>query len=272
MNQLADIQTTAVRFELADRDEKMAVLALLPPLAARLHGDGTEAAIQRALMLVLAIAIAYFWAALFSRPLARSVGWNLSAFALIFVVLLPGPVAWGAATLALSFGAVFGREVFGGRAILPPALIALAFAIFSFPEGGFEARGILAQSPDLLFAASCLPGALVLMYRGALVWQVAAGAVAGLAAVALMMGVPEWWWQPGLGAFAAAVLFLAAAPESAAGGASARWLHGLLVGGLTALIRVADPNQPDGVVFAVLLGALFAPLMGRALHRRIRHD
>ncbi len=257
---------------MAGRDEKMTVLALLPPLIVRLYGDGTEAAIQRTLMLLLAIAIAYFWAALFARPLARSTGWDLLAIAMIFVVMLPGPVAWGAAALALSFGAVFGREIFGGRPILPPALIGLAFAIFSFPEGGFEARGILAQSPDLLLAASCLPGAVILMVRGALVWQVAAGAVAGLAAVALTMGVPQWWWQPGLGAFVAAVLFLAAAPESAAGGAGARWLHGLLVGGLTALIRAADPNQPDGVVFAVLLGALFAPLLGRALQWRIRHD
>ncbi len=257
-------------------DDKLLVVALLPPLLVRMVGEGTDAAVQRLLLLLLALVIAFFWAKLFTRragtpPPARTLThltwWNLAAFAMTFVVLLPGPVAWGAAVLALSFGAVFGREIFGGRAIMPPALIGLAFAIFSFPVGGFESRGLFAQSPDVLLAASCLPGAALLIYRGVLIWQVAAGAVAVVAAAGLLMGVPVWWHLAS-GTFAAAILFLAAAPESAVVGTAARWVHGLLVGGLTVLIRVADPNQPDGVVFAILLGALFAPLLSRALQWR----
>ena len=254
-----------------DRDDMLRVVALLPPLAVRLYGDSPDAAVQRLLLLALALGIVYAWAVLFARSVARPAGWGLPAFALMFVVLLPGPVAWGGAALALSFGAVFGREIFGGRAILPPALVALAFAIFSFPAGGFEAQGVLARSPDLLLAASCLPGAAVLVLRGSLAWQVAAGAVAGAAAAGALMGDAAWWQHPGLGAFAAAVLFLAAAPESAVGRQGARWLHGILVGALVVVIRLADPDQPDGVVFAALLGALFAPLLDRALNWRTRH-
>jgi Na+-transporting NADH:ubiquinone oxidoreductase subunit B len=174
--------------------------------------------------------------------------------------------------MAISFGAVFGREIFGGRAILPPALVGLAFAVFSFPAGGFEARGILSSPPNLLLAASCVPGAAVLVRRGVIAWQVVAGAVAGAAAVALPMGDPGWWRHPGLGAFAAGTVFLAAASESAVGGPGTRWLHGLLVGALIVVIRLADPNQPDGVIFAALLGALFAPLINRALTWRAGHD
>lgn len=254
-----------------DRDDLLRVLALAPPLAVRLYGDGAEAAVQRLLLLVLALGIAYGWAALFAHRAGRPLGPGLPAFAMIFVLMLPGPVAWGGAVLALSFGAVFGREIFGGRAVLPPALIGLAFAIFSFPEGGFEARGILALSPDLLFAMACLPGAAVLMLRGSLPWQVAAGAVVGAAAAGLLMGDPAWWEHLGLGAFAPGVLFLAAAPEGAVGGKGARWLQGILVGVLIVVIRLANPDQPDGVVFAALLGALFAPLLDRALGWRPRH-
>ncbi len=253
------------------RDDLPWLLALAPPLAVRLYGDGTDAAVQRLLLLALALGVAYAWAALFARRTGRPLGPGLPAFAMTFVLMLPGPVAWGGAGLALSFGAVFGREIFGGRAILPPALIGLAFAIFSFPEGGFEARGILALSPDLLFAMSCLPGAVVLAFRGALAWRVAAGAVAGAAAAGLLMGDPAWWAHPGLGAFAAGVLFLAAAPEGAVAGKSARWLHGALVGVLIVVIRLANPDQPDGVVFAALLGGLFAPLLDRALGWRPGH-
>jgi Na+-transporting NADH:ubiquinone oxidoreductase subunit B len=254
-----------------DRDDLFWVLALAPPLAARLYGDGTEAALQRLLLLALAFGIAYAWAGLFAHRAGRPLGAGLPASAMIFILMLPGPVAWGGAVLALSFGAVFGREIFGGRAILPPALVGLAFAIFSFPEGGFEARGSLAQPPDLLFTMSCLPGAAVLMLRGTLAWQVAAGAVIGAASAGFLMGDPAWWEHLGLGAFAAGILFLAASPDGAVAGKSARWLHGMLVGGLIIVIRLANPDQPDGVVFAALLGGLFAPLLDRALSWRPRH-
>jgi len=175
------------------------------------------------------------------------------------------------APVALAFGAVFGREIFGGRAILPPALIALAFAIFSFPEAGFEVREILGGSADFPFALSCLPGAAILAWRGALAWPVAAGAAVGAAAAAgLWMGESSWWEQLGLGGFAAGVLFLAAAHESAVSGTGARWLHGAVVGILVIAIRFANPDEPDGVVFAALLGGLFAPLLDRAVGRWCR--
>jgi len=254
-----------------DRDELLWVLALVPPMAVRLHGEGTEAALQRLLLLGLALAVAYGWAALFGHRSKRPLGPGLPAFAMTFVVLLPGPVAWGGAILALSFGAVFGREVFGGRAILPPALIGLAFAIFSFPKGGFEAHGILAPSFGFLLAISCLPGALILILRGSLPWQIAAGAVVGAAAAGLLIGDLAWWEHLGRGTFVFGVLFLAAAPEGVVTGKSARWLHGILVGASIVMIRVTNPEQPDGVVFAALLGGLFAPLLHRALGWRPSH-
>jgi Na+-transporting NADH:ubiquinone oxidoreductase subunit B len=253
------------------RTDALWVLALAPPLAVRLYWEGTEAAIERLALLALGLAVVYAWAALFARRAHRPLGPGLPAAAMVFAVMVPGPVGWGVATLALSFGVVFGREMFGGRAILPPALVGLAFAIFSFPEEGFELESFLALPPDPLFAAACLPGAGVLALRGALAWQVAAGALIGTAATGFLMGEPAWWEHFGLGTFAAGILFLAAAPEGAARGATARLLHGVLVGALVIAIRLADPDQPDGVVFAVLLGGLFAPLVDRALAWRPRH-
>lgn len=255
----------------SDRDELLMALALTAPLAARLYGDDTEAAVQRLLLLAAALSIVYAWAIVFARSTRRPLGTGLPAFAMTFVVMLPAPVAWGGALLALSFGAVFGREIFGGRGILPPALVGLAFAIFSFPTGGFEARGVLAPPADYLFALSCLAGAALLLLRGLLAWQIAAGAVAGALLSGLLAGDPIWWSHPSLGAFAAGILFLAAAPESAVGGNGARWLHGIVVGALVVVIRLAHPDQPDGVVFAALLGALFAPLVDRVLRWRPRH-
>ncbi len=254
-----------------DGDDRYAVLALSLPLIVRLYDEGMEAAVQRLVLLAVALAAAYFWAVLFARAARRPLGPGLPAFAMAFTLMVPGQLPWGPAVLALSFGAVFGREIFGGRAILPPALAGLAFAVFSFPAGGFELRGILAQPLDYLFALSCLPGAVILAVRGMLAWQVALGAVAGALAMALLMGDPAWWEHPVLGAFAVGVLFLAAAPEGAVAGGTARWVQGLLVGALIVAIRLANPDQPDGVVFAALLGGLFAPLIDRALAWRPSH-
>lgn len=254
-----------------DRNDFLWVLALAPVLAVRLYGDGTEGAVYRLLLLVVAFGIVYAWAGLFAYRRGHPMGPGLPAFAITFIVMVPEPVAWVGLVLAISFGAVFGREIFGGRAILPPALVALAFAIFSFPEGGFEARDILARPPDPLFALSCLPGAAVLALRGALAWQVAAGAMIGATVTGFLWNDHAVWEHFGRGAFAAGVLFLAASPEGAVAGKGARWLHGVLVGTLVIVIRCADPDQPDGAVFAILLGGLFAPLLDRALSWRPRH-
>lgn len=242
--------------------------AMALPLAMRLWSDGPEGAVQRMLLLGLALVVAHVWAAVFTRGTGPAPGWRGVAFATMFVLFLPGAVPWGAAALALSFGAVFGCEIFGGRAILPPAMVGLAFAIFSFPDGGFESRSLNLSSPDPLFALSCLPGAAFLLLRGSLAWTTVVGAAAGAAVAGWLMDDPRWWQQAGIGTFAAGVLFMAAAPEGAATGRAAGALHGMLVGALIIVLRLADPDHPDGVVFAVLLGGLFAPLLDRAISWR----
>ena len=256
----------------AQRDDLVWALALAVPLAARLLTEDAQDAVRRLQLLALALAVTAAWAWVFARAAHRKLGSGLPAFAMGFVVMLPGPVGWGSAMLALSFGAVFGREVFGGRALLPPALVGLAFAIYSFPAGGFETLGVVEQLPDRALTLACLAGAaVVLAFRRALAWQVAVGAVAGVMASGLLTDGPPGWEHLGRGGFAAGVLFLAAAPESAVAGTAARWLHGILVGAGVVVIRLAHPDHPDGVVFAALLGALFAPLIDRALGWRPRH-
>jgi Na+-transporting NADH:ubiquinone oxidoreductase subunit NqrB len=253
-----------------NRDDLYSLLALAPPLAVRLHADGAEAW-DRLGLLVLALGIGFGAAAAFARAAGRPLGSGIAVTAVVFAVMLPEPLSPTRTALAVAFGAVFGREVFGGRAILPPALLALAFAIFSFPLGGFELSDILMESVDLPLALSCLPGAAILAFRGVLAWEVAGGAAVGAAAAAgLWMDEAAWWETLALGSFAPGVLFLAAAPESAVASAGARWLHGALVGILIIVIRFANPDQPDGVVFGALLGGLFAPLFDRTLGWRPR--
>ena len=40
-----------------------------------------------------------------------------------------------------------------------------------------------------------------------------------------------------------------------------RWIYGFLIGVLTVLIRVTNPGYPEGIMLAILLGNVFAPLI-----------
>jgi Na+-transporting NADH:ubiquinone oxidoreductase subunit B len=246
--------------------------ALIPPLLVRLAYDGNESALARLDLLALAFVVAHAWRAAFAGGRLWLVP-NASqfSFALLFIVMLPAPAGWGGTLLATSFGWVFAREIFGGKSILSPALVALVFAIFSFPQAGYEARSILAAQTNTTLALACLPGAAWLLWRRFLSWQTIAAALIGATAALILVSVPgspSWWEHFLLGGFVPGIVFLAAAPGSAPRIAAARWLHGVLVGALIVVIRLFDPAQPDGIVFAVFIGALFAPLMERGLNWR----
>jgi Na+-transporting NADH:ubiquinone oxidoreductase subunit B len=246
-------------------EDKIKIAGLSLPLAARLFADGAEAGADRLLLLALSLFVAYALGAKFARAAERPIGPGIIPYVLMFVVFLPSPVSLASAGVAICFGSIFGREVFGGKPILPPALIALAFALFSYPDGGYQIRHLMDQTPDPVFAAASLAGGAIYLWKGFLAWRVAAGALLGsLLGSQLMIGSISLE-QPLLGAYVAGVLFLAASTESAPRSESARWLHGLLVGMLVMVIRTADPDQPDGIVFAALLGCLFAPLMDRVM-------
>lgn len=277
------IRATLAEHNDGERDARLGILALALPLSVRLFEDGADMAVQRMIILVFVFIVAYGWSAVFAKRLGRRPEAAQAHFAMLFCILLPYPVGWVGALLAVSFGWVFGREIFGGHALLSPALLALAFAIFSFPEGGYQLEGILTTRPEPLLALACLPGAALLLWKKALAWPVAGGAALGLMAGGAFNATataatwsayvgPEYFGLGHvlLGTVGVGVLFIAAAQDCAPRKMAARWLYGALVGVLIVVLRVANPDHPDGVAFAILLATLFAPLLDRALGWRSR--
>jgi Na+-transporting NADH:ubiquinone oxidoreductase subunit B len=63
-----------------------------------------------------------------------------------------------------------------------------------------------------------------------------------------------------MGGFAFGLVFMATDPVSAAHTHTGQWLYGLMVGVLAIMIRVANPAYPEGIMLAILLGNVFAPL------------
>ena len=59
----------------------------------------------------------------------------------------------------------------------------------------------------------------------------------------------------------AEMVFMATDPVSAAMTSAGRWVFGILIGAMTVLIRVVNPAFPEGIMLAILLMNVFAPLI-----------
>jgi Na+-transporting NADH:ubiquinone oxidoreductase subunit B len=114
-----------------------------------------------------------------------------------------------------------------------------------------------------------LIGAGFLILSGVGSWKIivsvfAGGAVMGLLlnvfAVNEFMALPLWEHLM-LGGFAFGAVFMATDPVTAAQTEKGKWIYGFLAGFLAILIRVLNPAYPEGVMMAILLMNVFAPLI-----------
>jgi Na+-transporting NADH:ubiquinone oxidoreductase subunit B len=101
-------------------------------------------------------------------------------------------------------------------------------------------------------------------------WRVMLGALLGLIGVSLLCNLiaPDhelfslpWYWHAILGGFVFGTVFLATDPVAGPMTDPGRWGFGLLVGGLTVVIRVGNPSHYEGILFAILLASLFSPMI-----------
>jgi len=204
-------------------------------------------------------------------------GWYLPAW--LFALLLPAGAPLFASALAIALGVLLGRLVFGGKGkhFASPALLGALLLYSAHPA-------IFAASPfDETTALACGAAALYLAAGGTVSWRILLGGLAGVAAAALLVAVAgaeyalPWHRHLATGAFAFGLVFLAGEPGCAPLTPAGRWFLGVTAGALTVLIRSLDPAHPDGVLHAILLAALFAPLadwlaVRRAVARRRRHE
>ena len=68
-------------------------------------------------------------------------------------------------------------------------------------------------------------------------------------------------WHVVIGGYAFGVVFMATDPVSAAMTRTGKWIYGILIGVLTVLIRCVNPAFPEGIMLAILLANVMAPLI-----------
>jgi Na+-transporting NADH:ubiquinone oxidoreductase subunit B len=114
-----------------------------------------------------------------------------------------------------------------------------------------------------------LIGAFVLIYTGVGSWKIMISMLAGglfmgliLNALALneYMRIPAWRHLL-MGGFMFGTVYMATDPVTASQTETGKWIYGFLTGFFSIVIRVLNPAYPEGVMLAILLMNVFAPLI-----------
>lgn len=109
-------------------------------------------------------------------------------------------------------------------------------------------------------------GAILLLVTGVASWKIMLSVFAGGAATAVLfewlgmsaMGVTE---HLVLGGFAFGAVFMATDPVTAARTETGKYIYGALIGCVTIVVRVMNPGYPEGMMLAILLMNVCAPLI-----------
>ncbi|CAI8214317.1 MAG: Na(+)-translocating NADH-quinone reductase subunit B [Bacteroidia bacterium] len=117
---------------------------------------------------------------------------------------------------------------------------------------------------------ACLIGAAILIASGIGSWKIMLSTVLGglfmgwvfniSGADGAYMDMPAYYHLI-IGGFMFGAIFMTTDPVSAAQTERGKWIYGFLIGVLTVLIRVFNPGYPEGIMMAILLMNVFAPLI-----------
>lgn len=114
-----------------------------------------------------------------------------------------------------------------------------------------------------------LIGAAILIFTGVGSWKIIVSVFGGAYFTALLfnaIGVNEFMLMPAhyhmvIGGLAFGAVFMATDPVTATQTEKGKWIYGILIGVLTIIIRVFNPAYPEGIMLAILLMNVFAPLI-----------
>ncbi len=115
-------------------------------------------------------------------------------------------------------------------------------------------------------------GALFLIYCGIASWRIIMSSVIGLVLTAFLFNLLAGFSTNAMltitplqhlliGSFLFGTVFMATEPVTSSHTNTGRWIYGFLIGVLTVIIRSINPAYPEGVMLAILIMNMFAPLI-----------
>lgn len=166
-------------------------------------------------------------------------------------------------------GMVKGAGIVDGFSGATPLAHAAAGEISKIPSIFEMFIGTIPGSVGETSVLMILLGAAILIVTGVGSWKIMVSVFAGGAFMGILlnmfsvndyMALP-FYYHFVMGGFAFGAVFMATDPVTAAQTEKGKWIYGFLIGLFSILFRVLNPAYPEGVMLAILMMNLFAPLI-----------
>ena len=216
------------------------------------------------------VAVATAFAVIIGKEVFGGTGMNIMNPALIaraflffaYPTKMSGDVIWVS-------GMSKGENIIDGFSGATPLGDALVGNLDKLPSPIEMIIGTIPGSIGETSVIAILIGAVIMLYTGVASWRIMFSVIAGglvmglifnLVAVNDYMALPAWQHLI-LGGFAFGAVFMATDPVTASQTNKGKYIYGFLIGLLAILIRVINPAYPEGMMLAILLMNVFAPLI-----------
>jgi len=177
--------------------------------------------------------------------------------------------AWMTGDKVWTEGLTAGKNIIDGFSGATPLSLCAAGEITKLPSFMQMFIGTIPGSVGETSALAILIGAAILIITGIGSWKIMAGVFTGGLAMGLLLNAISantfmelpFYYQFVMGGFAFGAVFMATDPVTGSQTEKGKWIYGFLIGILSILIRVVNPAYPEGVMLAILLMNVFAPLI-----------
>ena len=166
-------------------------------------------------------------------------------------------------------GLTAGKNIIDGYSGATPLSLCAAGDVTSLPSFMQMFIGTIPGSIGETSTLAILIGAAILIITGVGSWKIMAGVFAGGLGMGLLLNAISanaymelpFYYHFVMGGFAFGAVFMATDPVSGSQTEKGKWIYGVMIGILSILLRVLNPAYPEGVMLAILLMNLFAPLI-----------
>ncbi|WP_321480101.1 NADH:ubiquinone reductase (Na(+)-transporting) subunit B [uncultured Bacteroides sp.] len=222
---------------------------------------------------ILAVATAF--AVIFAKEVFGGTGMNVFNVALVtraflffgYPAKMSGDAVWVSGESILGLG----KSVDGLTAATSLGVASTATASTGYPPFSWDmVTGLIPGSIGETSVIAILLGALILLVTGIASWKTMFSVFVGGAFMAIIfntigpdtaMAHMPWYEHLVLGGFCFGAVFMATDPVTAARTEVGKYIYGFLIGSMAIIIRVLNPGYPEGMMLAILLMNIFAPLI-----------
>ena len=218
------------------------------------------------------LAVATAFSVIFAKEVFGGTGMNIFNPALItraflffaYPTKMSGDTVWVAGNSIFGLGkdidALTAATPLGQTATETPISASLSDMIFGFIPGSIGETSVIAIAI----------GAVILLWTGVASWKTMISVFVGGALMAWIFNVagPDtamanmpWYMHLCAGGFCFGAVFMATDPVTSSRTENGKFIYGLLIGMMAIIIRVLNPGYPEGMMLAILLMNIFAPLI-----------